>query len=66
MEDSAVAETTKLPVGKVLDKLRKPDAPGSKISRLDEKIDALDNETRLRAARRRLEWDQRGGSRGGD
>ena len=62
-----MAETTKLPVGKVLDKLRKPDAPASKISQLDEKIDALDKETqRLRAERRRLERDQRGGSRGWD
>jgi hypothetical protein len=44
----------------VLDKLRGTDVPKSKITRLDEKLDALDQETqRLKAARRRLERDQR-------
>jgi len=56
-----MAETTKLSVGEALDKLRGGDPPKSKMNRLDEKIDALDEETqRLRAARRKLERDQRG------
>jgi len=51
-----MAETTKLSVGKVLDKLRSPDAPKSKLTRLDDKIDTIDEELqRLRAARRRLD-----------
>jgi uncharacterized small protein (DUF1192 family) len=51
-----MAEITKLSVGKVLDKLRSNDAPKtSKISQLDEKIKAADEEIqRLRAARLRL------------
>jgi hypothetical protein len=58
-----MAETTKLSVGQALEKLRGTDLPKSKITRLDEKIDTLDQETeRLRAARRRLERDQRAGS----
>jgi hypothetical protein len=58
-----MAETTRLSVGQVLDKLRSDDAPKSKMTRLDEKIDALDHETqRLRAERRRLERDQQAGS----
>jgi hypothetical protein len=57
-----MAETTKLPVGKVLDKLRRDDDPKSKTTRLDDKIDALDEETqRMRELRRRLERDQGGG-----
>jgi hypothetical protein len=57
-----MAETTKLPVGQVLDKLRNTDVPKTKITRLDEKIEVLDEEAqRLRAARRRLERDQRAG-----
>jgi hypothetical protein len=59
-EDLAMAETTRLSVGKALDKLRSPDAPKSKIARLDEKIDALVEETeRMRAQRLRLERHQR-------
>lgn len=55
-----MAETTRLSVGKALDKLRSPDAPKSKIARLDEKIDALVEETeRMRAQRLRLERHQR-------
>ncbi len=62
-----MAETTRLPVGQVLDKLRNTDVPKSKITRLDEKIETLDQETqRLRAARRRLERGQRAGSTGRD
>jgi hypothetical protein len=59
-----MAETSKLSVGKVLDKLRSNDAPEkSKITQLDEKIKAQDQEIdRLRAARRRLEWSQGPGS----
>ena len=58
-----MAETTKLSVGQALEKLRGTEAPKSRMTRLDEKIDALDKETqRLRAARRRIERDQRDSS----
>jgi len=58
-----MAKTSKLDVGKALDKLRETDLPKSKMTRLDENIDALDQEIqRLRAARRRVERDQRAGS----
>jgi hypothetical protein len=58
-----MAETTKLSVGQALEKLRGTDAPKTKMTRLDEKIDALDEETRrLRAARRGLERNQRNGA----
>ena len=52
-----MAGTTKLSVGKVLDKLRSAgDAPKSNRTLLDEKIGTFDEETqRLRAMRRRLE-----------
>ena len=54
-----MADTTKLSVGKALEKLRADD-PRSKATRLDEKIDALDKETqRLRAMRRGLGPGQR-------
>ena len=54
-----MAETTKLSVGQALEKLRGTEQPKSKMTRFNEKIDALDQETqRLRAARRRLERDQ--------
>ena len=60
-----MAETTKLSVGKVLDKLRSTDTPKSKRTQLDEKIETLDQETqRLRAMRRRLE--RGGGATGRD
>jgi hypothetical protein len=66
-EDFTMAETTKLSVGQALDKLRGTDAPKTKMTRLDEKIDTLDEETqRLRAMRRRIERDQRAGSTGRD
>lgn len=62
-----MAETTKLSVGQALDKLRGTDGPKSKMTRLDEKIDQLDEEARrLRAARRRLERDQQAGPKKGD
>jgi hypothetical protein len=55
-----MAETTKLSVGQALEKLQGTDTPKTKMTRLDEKIDALDKETqRLRAQRRRIERDQR-------
>jgi hypothetical protein len=58
-----MAETTKLSVGQALEKLRGTEAPKARMTRLDEKIDALDKETqRLRATRRRIERDQRDSS----
>ena len=51
-----MADTTKISVGQALDKLRGTEAPKTKITQLDEKIDALDEEARrLKAARRRIE-----------
>src|ERR1700745_2294994 len=51
-----MAEINKLSVGQVLDKLRSTDVPKSKITRLKEKTEALDEEIqRSRAARRRLD-----------
>jgi hypothetical protein len=50
-----MAEIDKLSVGKALEKLR-----GTEGTRFDEKIDALDEETRrLRALRLRIERDQK-------
>ena len=50
-----MADTTKLSVNQALDKLRGTDAPKSKMTRLDEKIDDLDKEAqRLKAMRRSL------------
>jgi hypothetical protein len=55
--------TSKLSVGKAVEKLRGTDTPKTKMTRLDEKINALEEETRrLRVARRRLERDQRAGA----
>ena len=56
-----MAETSKLSVGKVLDKLRSADAPTkTKIGQLDDKIKEQDREIeRLRAVRRRLAASQR-------
>jgi hypothetical protein len=63
IEGFAMAETTKLSVGQALEKLRGTEAPKARMTGLDEKIDALDKETqRLRAARRRIERDQRDSS----
>jgi len=57
-----MAGTTKLDVGKALEKLRGTETPRSRITQLDEKIDELAKETeRLRAMNRRLERDQRTG-----
>jgi hypothetical protein len=59
VEDFAMAEINKLSVGQALDKLRRPDGQ-SKQTRLDEKMDALDEDMqRMRAITRRLERDQR-------
>jgi len=59
-----MANTTKLSVGQALEKLRGKEAPESKMTRLEGKIEALDQETqRLRAARRRLEQDQQAASK---
>jgi hypothetical protein len=48
-----MADTTKLSVGKALEKLRGTDEPKSKMTRLDEKIDDLDKETQRRSLVRR-------------
>ena len=62
-EDFTMAETSKLSVGQALEKLRGTEAPKTRMTRLDEKIDALDEETRrMKAARRRIERDQKAGS----
>jgi hypothetical protein len=55
----AMAEINKLSVGQALDKLRRPDVQ-LKRTRLNEKMDALDEDMqRMTATRRRLERDQR-------
>ena len=58
-----MAEINKLSVGKLLDKLRSnKEEPKSKVTRLDDKTDALDEEMqRLRAMRRRLDGDNSAG-----
>jgi hypothetical protein len=58
-----MADTTKLSVGKALEKLRGTDEPKSRMTRLDEKIDDLDKETqRLRSMRRSLGPGKKGDS----
>jgi hypothetical protein len=53
--------TKKLDVGKALEKLRGSDEPRSRMTILDEKNKALEEEIRrLRAERRRLERDNPG------
>ena len=55
-----MAETTKLSVEKALNKLREADTPKSKTKRMNEEIEALDEEaSRLREQRLRLERHQR-------
>jgi TolA-binding protein len=63
-----MAEINKLSVGKVLDKLRRDDAPKSaKTSQLEKKIRTTDEEIeRLRAASLRLKRGHRGGTTGRD
>ena len=54
-----MAEINKLSAGQALDKLRRPDGQ-SKQTRLDEKVDALNEDIqRMRAITRRIERDQR-------
>jgi hypothetical protein len=56
----AMAETSKLSVGKALEKLRAADAPKSKQAQRSEDMNALDDEIkRLRAQRLRLDKHQR-------
>jgi hypothetical protein len=51
-----MAETNKLSVEKALEKIRKGGSPQSKDVRLEDKMDALDEEIkRMRAQRLRLE-----------
>jgi hypothetical protein len=55
-----MAETPKLSVEKALEKLRSSEPPKSKNARFDEKLGALDEETkRMRAQRLRLDRRQR-------
>jgi hypothetical protein len=63
-----MVEINKLSVGKVLDKLRRDDAPkAAKTSRLDKKIRTTDEEIkRLRSASLRLKRTDRGGTSGRD
>jgi hypothetical protein len=50
-----MAEIDRLSVGKVLDKLRRPDSPKDQLAGADEKIEAAREELqRLRSQRRRL------------
>jgi hypothetical protein len=58
--EAFMAETTKLSVEKALNKLREADTPKSKTTRMNEEIEALDEEaSRLREQRLRLERHQR-------
>jgi hypothetical protein len=58
-----MAETPKLSVGQALDKMRGTEPPSSKVTQLDSKIGALDEEMRrMKAASRRIERDQRAAS----
>ena len=60
-----MAETSKLSVEKALKKLRDAEEPKTKSARSDEKIHALEEETkRMRAQRLRLERHQRRSSKG--
>ena len=62
-----MAETTKLSVGKALEKLQGANSPKSKMTQLDENIDALEKDTqRMRAERLRIERDQRAGLKKND
>jgi len=55
-----MAETTKLSPEKALEKMRRTEPRKTKMERLDEKNDALDEEIkRMRAQRLRLERHQR-------
>jgi hypothetical protein len=55
-----MAETTKLSVEKALEKLRGSDPPKSRSAKLDQEIDAIDEDIkRMREQRLRLERHQR-------
>ena len=55
-----MAETTRLSVGKALDKLRRPDVQKTKMNIFDDKIDALNDDiAHMKEMRHRLERDQR-------
>jgi hypothetical protein len=58
-----MADTTKLSVGKAIEKLRGTETAKTRMTRLDEKTEQVDEEIRrLRAARGYLERSQRSGS----
>ena len=58
-----MADTTKLSVGKAIEKLRGTETAKTRMTRLDEKTEQVDEELqRLRAERARLERSQRSGS----
>ena len=62
-----MAQTTKLSVGKALEKLRGTEEPASRMARLDEKLSEVDEETRrLRATRLDVERSQQGGPKADD
>ena len=51
-----MADTSKLSVGKALEKLRGTDEPKSSMTRLDEKIDDLDKENAAAASNETQPW----------
>lgn len=58
-----MAEIDKLSVGQALDKLRGTEPKKTKLTQLDDKINALDQELRqMRAQNRRISRDQKGGT----
>jgi hypothetical protein len=58
-----MAEINKLDVGKALDKMRGAETPKARMVQLDEKIGALEEETRrMRAMSRQLERTQKASS----
>ena len=62
-----MAEINKLSVGQALDKLRGTEAPKARMTQLDDKIGALEEETRrMKEMNRRLERSQRTASTEGD
>lgn len=62
-----MAEINKLDVGKALDKLRGAETPKARMAQLDDKIGALEEETRrMRAMSHQVERSQRAASPGRD
>lgn len=62
-----MAESDKLSVGKALDKLRGTEPKKTKLTQLDDKISALDQELRqMKAENRRIARDQKAGTPGKD